>query len=72
MRTCFPPRRVIAYNRNRSPNSYDSAIDGAVPEMLGAESAGESLLQLLWTNYRYAISDAHDGGPSGRNSKSAS
>jgi hypothetical protein len=31
---------LIAYNRRRSTNSYDSAIDGAVPEVFGAELAG--------------------------------
>jgi hypothetical protein len=31
---------LIAYNRRRSPKSYDSAIDGAVPEVFGAELAG--------------------------------
>jgi len=31
---------LIAYNQLRSPNSYDSAIDGAVPEVFGAELAG--------------------------------
>jgi hypothetical protein len=28
--------RLIAYNRRRSPNSYDYAFDGAVPEVFGA------------------------------------
>jgi hypothetical protein len=31
---------LIAYNRQRSPYSYDSAIDDAVPEVFGAELAG--------------------------------
>jgi hypothetical protein len=34
----FP--QVIAYNWDVLRNSYDSAIDGAVPEVFGAELAG--------------------------------
>ena len=41
----FP--QVIAYNPGRSPNSYDSAIDGAVPEVFGADSRGEQVLSFL-------------------------
>jgi hypothetical protein len=40
---------LIAYIRRRSPNSYDFAIDGAVPEVFGAKSARERLLQFLRT-----------------------
>jgi hypothetical protein len=41
----FP--KLVAYNRQRSLNSYDSAIDGAVPEVFGAKSAGEPFLQFM-------------------------
>jgi len=53
---------LIAYNRRCSPNSYDSAIDGAVSEVFGAESAGEQFLQLLRTSYQHAIANAHNRG----------
>jgi hypothetical protein len=38
---------LIAYNRRRYPNSYDFAIDGAVPDVFGAESGGKLFLQFL-------------------------
>ena len=53
---------LVAYNRRRSSNSYDFAIDGAVPEVFGAESAGEQFLQLLRTSYQNVIANAHNGG----------
>ena len=53
---------LVAYNRRRSSNSYDFAIDGAVPKVFGAKLTGAPVLPLMWTDSRLAFTDANGGG----------
>ena len=62
---------LIAYNRPRSPNSYDSPIHGAVPEVFGAKFTGASVLPLVRTAHQYAFPDAYGGRHSGGTYQSA-
>jgi hypothetical protein len=50
---------LIAYNRRRSPNSYDFAINGAVPEVFGSGPRREQVLSILRTAHQHAFPDAY-------------
>lgn len=63
--------QLVTYNLLRSLKSYNSAIDGAVPEMLGAKPAGKPVLLFVCTASRHTFSDADGSVDCGRTSEAA-
>jgi len=63
--------QLVTNNRRRQLKSYGYATNGAVPEVLGAKSAGKPVLLLVCRAPQYTFSDADGNGGCGRTSEAA-